>query len=127
MSKSDAGKGGVYRPVNRKRYDFNYLRIFGCCNQNLCPKRNYCGHYQIHAGKTNVSWIPQQDDYSTCPFFCPATCQVCMGKGWLYDWSKLQKKYLKTTCIVCKGKGKLFPDKETERQWIAQGVINESN
>ena len=24
-----AGKGDVYRPVNKKRYDQNYIRIFG--------------------------------------------------------------------------------------------------
>ncbi len=29
MSKGDAGKGDTYRPVDKKKYDENYDRIFG--------------------------------------------------------------------------------------------------
>jgi hypothetical protein len=107
-------------PEDKERYDFNYLTIFGYCQQNLCPKRKCCYRYQEKAGKNNVNWIPKQDDYSTCKFFSPAKCHYCNGTGYHRDFSKLQGKWIKTSCLICGGKKKLFPDKETERWWIAQ-------
>jgi len=120
IGKDGYGKGSEYRPVNKERYDYNYLRVYGYCNQNCCPKRHACDRYQSKAGKNNINWIPKQDSYSACSFFVPMVCQVCMGEGELRDWSNFQKKYLKTKCIICDGKGKIFPDKETMRKWIAQ-------
>lgn len=107
-------------PEDKAKYDFNYLTIFGYCNQHFCPKRHCCLKYQEKVGKNNVNWIPLQDDYSTCKFFKPAHCYFCNRRGYLRNYNRLQKKWIKTTCIICGGKKKLFPDKETERQWIAQ-------
>jgi len=60
-------------------------------------------------GKNNVSYIPIQGDYKTCPFFVPAKCYHSSGKGFYKDWCKIQKKYIKTKCLFCDGVGKLFP------------------
>ncbi len=37
-----AGKGDTYRPVNKKKYDKSYIKIFGlrCCNKKMTPKQN---------------------------------------------------------------------------------------
>lgn len=107
-------------PEDKAKFDFNYLTIFGYCNQNLCPKRKCCYKYQEKAGKNNINWVPKQDDYSTCKFFKPANCYFCNRKGYHRDFNKMQKKYLKTKCLICKGTGRLFPNKAAERQWIAQ-------
>lgn len=34
-----AGKGDSPRPCNKKRYDANYDRIFGCKKKNTNPKK----------------------------------------------------------------------------------------
>ncbi len=39
MSKSDAGKGDAYRPVDKKKYDENYDRIF---NRFVCAQLVSC-------------------------------------------------------------------------------------
>lgn len=96
-------------PEDKAKFDFNYLTIFGYCQQNLCPNRKCCYRYQEKAGKNNVNWIPKQDDYSTCKFFKPAICYYCSGRGYFDDWCEVQKKQIKTTCIICGGRGELFP------------------
>lgn len=103
------GKGDNYRPVNKERYDFNYLKIFGYCQDFLCPKNHCCFRYQERIGKNNINYIPKQDDYSACPFFSPAICYYCSGKGYFDDWCKIQKKQIKTVCLICGGGGKLYP------------------
>lgn len=42
MSKSDSGKGGTYRPVDRKKYEDGYDRAFGLCSNNNCTQRFTC-------------------------------------------------------------------------------------
>ena len=41
MVSSEAGKGSVYRPVDRKKYDRNYLRLYG----KVCPECNGVGRF----------------------------------------------------------------------------------
>lgn len=97
-------------PSNKKQYDFNYLRVFGYCNQQGCPKHSHCFRYQERVGKNNISWVPRPDSYSTCKFFVPAICHYCSGRGYFDDWYKIQKKQIRTTCIICGGKGELTGD-----------------
>ncbi|KKL07232.1 hypothetical protein LCGC14_2588060 [marine sediment metagenome] len=46
MNRGNAGKGSVYRPVNKERYDRNYERIFrkkGGLSREDCVMGSTCG------------------------------------------------------------------------------------
>jgi len=70
MSKSEAGKGSFPRPVNKKKYARNYVRIFG----QGCPM---CG------GKGFLmDDFPVKNKQSKK---IKTICIVCNGKGKVYD------------------------------------------
>ena len=104
-------------PNNKKQYDFNFLKIYGYCNQQSCPKHKYCFRYQERVGRNNISWVTEQDDYSTCSFFSPAICYYCSGKGYFED-KDVKGKIIKTTCIICGGFKKLFPSDGERKKWM---------
>lgn len=67
MSKSEAGKGSVYRSVDRAKYEYNYDRIFNkipdcpICGESLdkwggicvCTNKKCDGFHQILKGIKN--------------------------------------------------------------------------
>jgi len=69
MSKSDAGKGDTPRPVNKKKYDEGYIRIFG----QTCPNCEGLGIERLYP----PSAIIDEDVY--------VYCSKCNGKGKVYD------------------------------------------
>ena len=38
MKKSESGKGDAYRPVDKKKYDETYVKVFGEKALNLWPR-----------------------------------------------------------------------------------------
>ena len=62
MSKSSAGKGDAYRPVDRERYDKNHIKVFG----RVCSKCKI---------KKDVSEF-RHEDYSK-PFEIDWLCNKC--------------------------------------------------
>lgn len=66
-NKHDNGKGSVYRPVNREKYDKNYLKLYGV----LC---------QICNG-TGVAGIP--DFEGTKEVITQHVCLNCNGLGYI--------------------------------------------
>jgi len=65
MSKSDAGKGDWYRPVNKEKYDKNYLRIFGV----VCPQCNGKGYLEDFGVQKNEK--------------IKTKCLICQGYGYV--------------------------------------------
>lgn len=57
-----SGKGDTYRPVNRNKYDKNYLRIYGrpC---DICKEQG---------------WLPDKDRHGK---IVKTTCLICGGSG----------------------------------------------
>lgn len=57
------GKGDTYRPVNKKRYDNNYIRIFGkVCD--ICQGKGYHTDFD----EVQKKWIR-------------TNCLICSGTG----------------------------------------------
>jgi hypothetical protein len=59
---NESGKGDTFRPVNKEKYDKNYLRVFG----KKCP---FCDEN----GKTGYDPITKKY----------VVCQFCMGLGYV--------------------------------------------
>lgn len=77
MKKSEAGKGDANRIRGKKarqQYEKNYMRIFG----ERCPRCNGYGHVMIPIDAKNCT---------------PITCDMCEGKGKIYDLDILEDHY----------------------------------
>lgn len=71
MSKSDAGKGDTYRPVDRTAYEEGYDRAFGLCSNNNCTQRHTCYRWlktpKFNEGKVHFPGGPSCSYYINCP------------------------------------------------------------
>lgn len=97
------GKGSNYRPVQKDKYDLNYLRIYGLCSQHSCKQAAYCYRYQEGVGKNSRTYVPVEDT-ETCEWFVRDLCWQCKDKGFYEDYDPLLKKNVKTKCLLCGGK-----------------------
>jgi len=101
LDSTGSGKGSVYRPVNKREFDRNYLRIHG----ERCPNCKGEGEFVINSGQVHtpckfcegLGYVPKKEN----------DC-VCGGTGYLEDTftdGKGRKQKIRTICMLCK-KGK---------------------
>lgn len=91
----------------KEKFDMNFIKIFGYCNQHNCKNNWSCFRYCEGAGKNNKTFVPKPKDYNNCEYYSPAKCSLCNGRGWNKDFDKTLRKFVKTDCLICKGTGKL--------------------
>ena len=69
--KGSAGKGDLPRPCDKKKFELGYLRAFGVCTGENCPKKNLCKRYR-NRGKTPLpSFV--DPDIENCKWFVKET------------------------------------------------------
>jgi len=75
MSKSEAGKGDTYRPVDQTKFDHNYFLAVGICDQFLCLHKMQCYRYLLFRKMEkseegfNIRNLVPIENWETCEWF----------------------------------------------------------